>query len=60
MENNWQGFSSINKNSEASYQCWSIKIRKWLETVIQYHIGWESYVFDYYELIQYKWNYIRN
>ena len=35
LGNNWQGFSSVDKNYEASYQFWSIKKQKWLKTVIQ-------------------------
>ena len=45
-ENNCQCFSSIDTNSEASYQLCSTNEYKWLKTVIQSHIGWESYIFD--------------
>ena len=35
LENNWQGFSSVDTNFEASYQLQSIKKWKWLKTLIQ-------------------------
>ena len=35
LENNYLGFSSIDMNSEASYQWWSINKWEWLNTVIQ-------------------------
>ena len=35
LENNFFGFSSIDTNSEASYQKWSIEESEWLHKVIQ-------------------------
>ena len=35
LENNWQGFSLVDTNFEASYQFWAIKKCRWLKTVIQ-------------------------
>ena len=60
MENKRQGFSSMYTNSEANYQFQLIRKCKWLKTVLQYHIGLPDYIFDYYKLIEYKWNYIGN
>ena len=54
LENHCLGFSSIDKNIKASYKLLSIKKWEWLNTVIQYQVGWENYIFDDYELIEYK------
>ena len=60
LENNWQVLSSIDTNSSSRYHLWSVKKWKWWITVIQEHIEWENFIFDDYEIIEYKLNYMRN
>ena len=51
LENNCLGFSSIEINSEASYQTCPIEEREWSNKLIQQSVGWANYIFDDYKKI---------